>query len=695
LISLQDSGNLAKLEVVLRNKIQPKSRQHQPKGPRSLQLIMPLPLTPYSVMVEPTPAKVSAQQQSEIAWQTLDLLWLPELAGRFVEIIYRQSQWDQPVRPIFRFETSRGPVDVIAPAAVVGSAIWIGRIPPETSRVRVSSSGGNGFARFTIERVRRRSWIGLFVRGLFKSPFRAIAALGTLLIGYRPESDLNLAWAINFTHLGYYAAWRRARERKIDLVTIDVPSCAWDQYSVQILIDASDGASCLAQTIASLRSQLFQNWSALVISREPLPLPADSRIRLESDIGRPAAASFYGALAVGDTLPETALAYLVERASHHPNAAVFYGDEEIESAKSCVVPVLKPGWSPLLYQQRHYLGRAVFIRPPGNAWGRTDWKAFAKNAALPPAFMGGLPGQSVIPLRRIMLRTTQAVNASAQALYVLRHRNATATIVIPTKNNVDRLKRVMQSIRAHESTIKTEIVIVDNGSQDASALRYLRASKSSGQAIVIECPGIFNFSHMCNCGAMVSSSDLLIFLNNDVEILSASWLERLAALALRPEVGAVGAKLTYPDGRLQHRGIVLGMGGTTGHLDCFAPADSEGWAQRGLYVHEIAAVTGACLAVERRKFEAVGGFDAAALPVEFSDIDFCLQLRERGWVSLVDPAVHLIHEESATRGKATFRRLSHYRAERIAFTTRWQHFLRDDPYFHPALSLFRLSIALG
>ena len=111
--------------------------------------------------------------------------------------------------------------------------------------------------------------------------------------------------------------------------------------------------------------------------------------------------------------------------------------------------------------------------------------------------------------------------------------------------------------------------------------------------------------------------------------------------------------------------------------------------------HEVSAVTGACLAVERAKFLAVGGFDAEALPVELSDVDLCLKLNARGWQTLVDPGVHLLHEESASRGGATFRRLSKYSRQRDIFIERWRHVLRDDPFFHPGLSLYSLAVALG
>ncbi len=137
------------------------------------------------------------------------------------------------------------------------------------------------------------------------------------------------------------------------------------------------------------------------------------------------------------------------------------------------------------------------------------------------------------------------------------------------------------------------------------------------------------------------------------------------------------------------------MGESAGHFGAMAPASTPGWANRNLVTHEVSAVTGACLAVTRAKFEAVGGFDAIHLPVELSDIDLCLKLNAQGWQTIVDPAISIMHEESVSRGGATLRRLAVYDRERAIFTERWRHVLRDDPTFHPGLSLYSWQPALG
>jgi GT2 family glycosyltransferase len=206
-------------------------------------------------------------------------------------------------------------------------------------------------------------------------------------------------------------------------------------------------------------------------------------------------------------------------------------------------------------------------------------------------------------------------------------------------------------------------------------------------------PGRFNFSWLCNEGAAAARGDALVFLNNDIEVTEPGWLRALLAWVDRPGVGAVGARLSYP-GRsgVQHDGVVLGIGGFAGHV--YARRPREGWDGNDDAPRRVSAVTGACLAVMRAKFEAVGGFDAVDLPVDLSDVDLCLKLDQAGWGSLLVPTSRLIHRESATRGDAV-KPFKQYGRERRVFRERWGERLRDDPFYHPALSLWSRGLRLG
>jgi GT2 family glycosyltransferase len=266
-------------------------------------------------------------------------------------------------------------------------------------------------------------------------------------------------------------------------------------------------------------------------------------------------------------------------------------------------------------------------------------------------------------------------------------------IVIPTRDRADLLAECVRGLRDRTDYPAYEIVVVDNGSTTPDALALLRDLKSDPRVKVVERPGPFNFSALSNDGAKATTAPVLAFVNNDIVVVEDGWLKPMVRLAVMPQIGVVGAKLLFPDGLLQHAGVVLGFGGIAGHLYRRMPADHPGYCNRLTVAHEVGAVTAACIAVERYKFEAVGGFDAENLPVDLNDMYLCLRISERGWTSLWTPESVLIHLQSATRGIDPDPFVL-YRQERTYFVRRWAERIRDDPYFHPALSLFAHEVAL-
>lgn len=266
------------------------------------------------------------------------------------------------------------------------------------------------------------------------------------------------------------------------------------------------------------------------------------------------------------------------------------------------------------------------------------------------------------------------------------------SIIIPTRDRLELLAACLASVRP-ALTPQIDIIIVDNGSAAPETLAFFDQIQREPRMRVIKAPGPFNFSLLSNEGAKASKADVLVFLNNDVTAIDAAWLGKLAFLALDPQTGAVGARLLYPSGRLQHSGIILGLGGHAGHIELGLDPNDPGIFGRAKHDHRLMAVTGACLAVERAKFEAVGGFDAINLPVDLNDVDLCLRLYERGWPSVLASEAVLIHHESASRGRHS--RTPRYAGERAYFRKRWGALMRDDPHYHPALSLLVTKPLLG
>ena len=629
---------------------------------------------------------------SEEPWLAVTGLSVRKLAGVLVTVTYRCSAWDAPARPLLRFLRNESVLcEAIGPAPFEAAASWTGRMPAGTTHVHVSPTNRYGRFGFRIESVRRRAWPALLAEGGRRALRPARSALLTRLIGWRPEADNNLAWAIGAHRLEAFATWSALRTRPLESDGLDQPRIAWDEAPpIRVVVLGAADATSPARTLDSLRQQHFPRWNALTLGAPSAEPNRDTRLAYAATISEAATsvisdASWFGVVPAGATLRPEALALVAERRAREPDARMVYGDEIIGNR-----PMLKPGWSPRLAAALPYLGHAVFAAP--SLFTQTEIESVLRGGDwVVPS--GAVP----LALRRILLTSPGPVtglrpHGNRVATKCL---TAGATIVVLTRDQPALLTRLVASIRARSRPGSYRLIVVDNGEAGSPAAAVLADLAASPDATVLPRPGPFNFSAMCNEAAATSAGDVLLFLNDDMEVLSDDWLNRLVAHALEPDVGAVGARLTYPDGRLQHVGVLAGMGGSAGHFGAPAPGDDPGWAGRNNVPHEVSAVTGACLAVAREKFEAVGGFDAVHLPVELSDIDLCFKLNARGWQTLVDPAVHLMHEESFSRGGATFRRLSKYGDQRAVFIERWRHVLRDDPVFHPALSLYSWRAALG
>ncbi|MGU3666271.1 glycosyltransferase [Methylobacterium sp. A49B] len=258
-----------------------------------------------------------------------------------------------------------------------------------------------------------------------------------------------------------------------------------------------------------------------------------------------------------------------------------------------------------------------------------------------------------------------------------------ASVIVPTRDRLDLLRPCLDSLRRCTDWPNLEILVCDNDSREPETLAYLRALEGEGRGHVVPCPGPFNFAAMNNAAAARARGQLLVFVNNDVEAFRPDWLARMAREALRPEVGAVGAKLLDGAGRIQHGGIVLGTGGLVTHGHRHFPGDAAGYLAGLGVTHAVSAVTAACLAVEAEKFRAVGGFDAAVFAVDFNDVDLCLRLNAAGYRTLLVPEAVLHHREAASRRWTPEARARHAR-EIAALKERWGPLLVQDPHYHPA-----------
>lgn len=270
------------------------------------------------------------------------------------------------------------------------------------------------------------------------------------------------------------------------------------------------------------------------------------------------------------------------------------------------------------------------------------------------------------------------------------------TILIPTRDQVDLLRRCLQTLQSRTTYPRYEILIIDNDSHETQTLAYLNELEKQPGVRVLPYPGKFNFSAINNAGVAQAESELVLFLNNDIEIITPDWLDAMVEHFERPEVGAVGAKLFYPNGTLQHGGIITGIGGIAGHSHKYWSADETGYGQRTHVVQNFSAVTGACLLTRRTLFQELGGFDADNLPVAFNDVDYCLRLRESGHLIVWTPYAKLLHHESYTRGpEDTPEKQACYNQARSYMLQRWGSRLAHDPYYNSNLTLTAENFALA
>lgn len=278
------------------------------------------------------------------------------------------------------------------------------------------------------------------------------------------------------------------------------------------------------------------------------------------------------------------------------------------------------------------------------------------------------------------------------------------SILVPTRDQLGMLQRCVESLIEKTSYPSYEVLIIDNDSQTEEARNYLSAIEAKeaelgGRLRVIRQPGPFNFSAMNNAAARAARGEYLLLLNNDTAALHEDWLDEMMSHAVRPDVGAVGAKLLFPDGKIQHAGVILGMRGPAEHPFISHPPEDRGYFGRAQLTQDLSAVTGACLLVRKSVFDQVGGLDEAAFKVSYNDIDLCLKVREAGLRVVFTPYALLLHEGSASqKGKVEAApdaaKLARFAAERDAMYTKWLPKLAFDPAYNRHLSLASTDMLL-
>jgi len=485
---------------------------------------------------------------------------------------------------------------------------------------------------------------------------------------------------------------------------------------------------CLCDDASTLEStrQVLREYSA-----DPrihvLTLERNSHIAAASNAALTLATGEYVALLDhDDEYTPDALYRVVRHLNAHRDADIVYSDEDkLDLAGERCDPYFKPDWSPehflscmytphLVVARRRLVDEAggfragyegaqdydLFLRISERTsridhlpfilyhWRKLPQSTSSSGNAKPWAMDAGRRSLEDAVRRRGV--QAEILPGAAQGLFRVRFQIAgepLVSMVIPTTGKprqiggrrVDTLRTLIRSVRQKTSYGNYEFVIVaDNGEVSDEVVRALEGSNH--RIIPYESNGPFNFSHKMNAGTSHAAGSHLLLLNDDVEVITSEWMTAMLEYSQQPEIGAVGAKLLYPDGRIQHIGIVLGIGGSAGHAFHQHAGASPGYASSAVSVRNYSAVTAACMMTRKEVFDAVQGFDEH-LAVDFNDVDYCLRLQRAGYRIVFTPFATLYHHESASFGPRT-----QSGKELDLMRSRWADLMDNDPYYHPALT---------
>jgi GT2 family glycosyltransferase len=400
-------------------------------------------------------------------------------------------------------------------------------------------------------------------------------------------------------------------------------------------------------------------------------------------------------LNAGDRLANDALDIYSNAAARFPDSWIIYADDDLIGEGGRREPHFKPDWNPELFEHHDFITGSAIIRSTSDMLGELansrseDWQAALVRAAL----KRGPPVHLPVVLHHRESRPDPSVPSKPPLLAA--RISPLVSIIVPTRNRLSLLRTCIEGV-GRTAYPNVELIVVNNDSDDPETLAYFEALKSEGVRIV-DVTGAFNFSAMNNLAAKHAKGELLCFLNNDVEVIDGDWLSLLALQAIKEDIGAVGARLLYPDGTVQHAGVVTGVGGGAGHAHRYQRGEETGYFLRDRLPQRVSAVTAACLLVAKDKFFDVGGFNERDFPVAFNDVDLCLKLNARGWQSFYEPRAVLIHHESKSRGSDSAKENRvRFAKELAALKRHWNTDQLRDPYHHPQLSPFceRFYVAL-
>ena len=405
------------------------------------------------------------------------------------------------------------------------------------------------------------------------------------------------------------------------------------------------------------------------------------------------------------------------------NCQIMYADEDVFDAQGVRRdPYFKCDWSPELHMSHNLIGRFGIYRTGllRQVNGYLFEAGDAMDFDLTLRCAECVPSQQVVHLPRVLFHArlglppsagfateagVKALDSHFQRLDIsakaenIRHgyrirytlpidSQPLVSLIIPTRNGLDLLRQCITSIQQKTTYRHYEIIIVDNGSDDPAILAYFKSISTADNICILRIDTPFNYSALNNEAVKLAKGELVGLINNDIEVISPDWLEEMVSHALRPGVGAVGARLWFPDDTMQHGGVVLGMLGVAAHAHMRITRQELGYCGRASLTQNFSAVTAACLVIKKSTYDKLGGLNEIDLTVAFNDVDFCIRVRDAGFRNIWTPFAELYHHESASRGYDNTPEKQRRASKEVSYMfQRWWDELATDPAYSPNLIL--------
>lgn len=451
-----------------------------------------------------------------------------------------------------------------------------------------------------------------------------------------------------------------------------------------------------------------------------------------------AGGDFIALLDHDDALPEHALFFIAEKIIQHPNAQIFYSDEDKLNAQGQRFdPHFKSDWNPDLFYSQNYVSHlGVYKRSLLEKIG--GFRAGVEGSQDQDLLLRSLfhvQDSQIVHIPRVLYhwRTVEGSTALASgektytsdagikaltdyfaevnpAVYIepgpvpntyrtrwpLPEATPLVSMLIPTRDRRALTETCVRSILDKSTYTNYEILILDNGSIEAETLEFFEQIQQEDKRVrVLRYDYPFNYSAINNFGARYAHGEIIGLINNDLEVISADWLTEMVSHVIRPDIGCVGAKLYYSNDTIQHAGVICSLGGVAGHSHKHFPRNHPGYFYRLLLTQTLSAVTAACLLIRKSVFDEVNGLDEDNLKVAFNDVDFCLKVRSAGYRNLWTPYAELYHYESISRGaEDTPEKIERFRGELEFMKNKWGAALELDPYYSPNLTKDREDFSL-